>query len=271
MPRDHAAMHIPPIGASRFVLMALVVVTSAVGLAACGGGAGREAAVSADRSAPVRSDGVATEAEALQTRFVAVVDAVSPAVVEIRTSVGLGSGIVFDSRGDIVTNAHVVAGSRRFLVRMSDGRRLRATLVGVDPDHDLAVVRVAGTSPAPARFGDSRNVRVGQLALAIGNPLGLASSVTQGIVSSTGRRVSEGDGVTLDSALQTSAAINPGNSGGALVDLDGRVIGIPTLAAIDPQLGDTAAPGIGFAIASNQVTAVARRIIASSGGRPGTG
>ena len=98
----------------------------------------------------------------------------------------------------------------------------------------------------------------------------MPSSVTSGIVSSTDRRVSEGNGVTLESAIQTSAAINPGNSGGALVDLDGQVIGIPTLAAIDPELGDTA-PGIGFAIASSQVTAAARRIIASSGGHVGGG
>jgi S1-C subfamily serine protease len=214
---------------------------------------------------------VADGALALQSRFVDVVDAVSPAVVEIKTSVGLGSGIVFDHRGDVVTNGHVVAGSRAFAVRLSDGRRLHGTLVGVDAGNDLAVVRLSGASPAPARFADSRKVRVGDLALAIGNPLGLASSVTEGIVSSTDRRVSEGNGVTLESAIQTSAAINPGNSGGALVDLDGQVIGIPTLAAVDPELGDTAAPGIGFAIASSQVAAGARRIIASSGSHVGGG
>jgi S1-C subfamily serine protease len=102
--------------------------------------------------------------------------------------------------------------------------------------------------------------------LAIGNPLGLRSSVTEGIVSSVGRSVSEGGGVTLSPVLQTSAAINPGNSGGALVDLQGRVIGIPTLAALDPELGGGQASGIGFAIPSAMVQQVATRLIGASGG-----
>jgi putative serine protease PepD len=254
---------LPP---ARLAVRIAALVAGGTILAACGGAPkSAQTAEPQAKSRPVQSNAVATGAPALQTRFENVVDAVSPAVVEIRTGTGLGSGIVFDRRGDVVTNAHVVAGSRTFRVRLSDGRRRSARLVGVAPDDDLAVVRLSSGSPAPARFADSAQVRVGDLALAIGNPLGLASSVTEGIVSSTGRRVSEGNGVTLESTIQTSAAINPGNSGGALVDLDGRVIGIPTLAAIDPELGDTAAPGIGFAIASNQVTAVAKQIIASSG------
>jgi S1-C subfamily serine protease len=104
---------------------------------------------------------------------------------------------------------------------------------------------------------------VGDFALAIGNPLGLRSSVTEGIVSSLGRTVSEGNGIALSSAIQTSAAINPGNSGGALVDLQGRVIGIPTLAALDPELGGAQAPGIGFAIPSNEVKKIADQLIAN--------
>jgi S1-C subfamily serine protease len=103
---------------------------------------------------------------------------------------------------------------------------------------------------------------VGEIVLAIGNPLGLRSSVTQGIVSAVGRTVSEGNGVTLPSVIQTSAAINPGNSGGALVDLSGRVIGIPTLAATDPQLGGAAA-GIGFAIPSNTISDIAKQLVAN--------
>jgi putative serine protease PepD len=247
-------------------LAAAALVATAVAVAACG--TSRRAADTTPPEATGVPPGTHTtggEVVALQSRFVEIVDAVSPAVVQIRTSVGLGSGIVFDRRGDVVTNAHVVGGSRAFAVKLMDGRRVGARLVGVDRGNDLAVIRLSGAAPAPAQFADSSKIRVGDLALAIGSPLGLASSVTQGIVSSTDREVSEGNGVTLSSAIQTSAPINPGNSGGALVDLDGHVIGIPTLAALDPELGDTPAPGIGFAIAGNRVRTVAQRIIAAHG------
>lgn len=108
-------------------------------------------------------------------------------------------------------------------------------------------------------------MRAGDISFAIGNPLGLRSSVTQGIVSSVSRSVSEGSGVTLAQAIQTSAEINPGNSGGALVDLSGRVIGIPTLAALDPEFGGAQAPGIGFAIPSSMVQHVANKLIGRGG------
>jgi putative serine protease PepD len=124
------------------------------------------------------------------------------------------------------------------------------------------VIRVSGANLKPATFADSSNLQVGDIAIAIGNPLGLRSSVTDGIVSAFRQAVQEeGGSVTLPSVIQTSAAINPGNSGGALVDIEGRVIGIPTLAATDPQLGGGSAPGIGFAIPSNLVTEIARQIV----------
>lgn len=122
------------------------------------------------------------------------------------------------------------------------------------------MIRVTATNLRPATFADSTKLEVGDIAMAVGNPLGLASSVTQGIVSGLNRQVPEGDGVILQSAVQTSAPINPGNSGGALVDIQGRVIGIPTLAASDPQLGG-AASGIGFAIPSSVVKDIADQII----------
>jgi S1-C subfamily serine protease len=195
-----------------------------------------------------------------QEPFVPVVQHVSAAVVQIQSGTGLGSGVVFDDRGDIVTNAHVVAGARRFVVTLASGDKHSATLVGADTSHDLAVVHVSGATPAPAKFGDSSSLQVGDLVLAIGNPLGLRSSVTQGIVSSLNRTVSESNSVTLSPVIQTSAAINPGNSGGALVDLSERVVGIPTLAALDPQLGGGQASGIGFAIPSSTVQTVANRL-----------
>ena len=186
-----------------------------------------------------------------------VVQAVSPSVVQIQTPQDLGSGVVFDARGDVVTNAHVVGDATRFSSRWPRATATPRRLIGRDAANDLAVIRVAGARPRPATFADSSQVEVGDIVLALGNPLGLRSSVTEGIVSAVGRSVPEGDGVTLSSVIQTSAAINPGNSGGALVDLSGRVIGIPTLAALDPQMGSSEAPGIGFAIDGNTVRRVA--------------
>jgi S1-C subfamily serine protease len=139
-----------------------------------------------------------------------------------------------------------------------------ARLVSSFPDGDLAVVKLTEVPDdlRPAVFGDSGEVEVGQIVLAMGNPLGLSSSVTQGIVSAVGRAVSEGEGqATLGDMVQTSAAINPGNSGGALVNLSGQVIGIPTLAARDPGLGGGQAPGIGFAIPADTVTFLADQMI----------
>jgi putative serine protease PepD len=197
----------------------------------------------------------------LQDAFVSVNRRVSPSVVQIETSDGLGSGIVFDGKGNIVTNAHVVGTARTFRVTTPAGKILTGKLVGVFAQDDLAVIKVVGRTLRPAAFGDSNALEVGDIAMAIGNPLGLQSSFTEGVVSALGRDEPEGNGVTLRNAIQTSAAINPGNSGGALVNIGGEVIGIPTLAANDPQLGGAAA-GIGFAIPGNDVRDYASQIIA---------
>jgi putative serine protease PepD len=222
-------------------------------LAACAGGQNVSAIPAIKLTKPVAD---------FQDQLVRVVDAISPAVVQIQTAGGLGSGIVYDGKGDIITNAHVVGNFKTFKITLANGTH-DGTLVGSFPANDLAVVHVKGTTPHPATFADSSKLQVGDFALAIGNPLGLRSSVTEGIVSSLGRTVSEGNGVALSSAIQTSAAINPGNSGGALVDLQARVIGIPTLAALDPELGGAQAPGIGFAIPSNTVKKIADQLIAN--------
>ncbi|MBV9101102.1 MAG: trypsin-like peptidase domain-containing protein [Candidatus Dormibacteraeota bacterium] len=198
----------------------------------------------------------------LQGAYVAVVKKVLPSVVQIETSSGLGSGIVYDSKGDIVTNNHVVSGATSFTVTTSSAKKYQGTLVGTFPADDLAVIHVSDASLTPASFADSSKLEVGDIVMAIGNPLGLQSSVTAGIVSATGRTVSEDNGVVLPDTIQTSAEINPGNSGGALVDLNGSVVGIPTLAAVDQQLGGSA-PGIGFAIPSNIVTSIAAQLIGS--------
>ncbi len=187
-------------------------------------------------------------------------------VVEIQVPDGsLGSGVVFDDKGDIVTNAHVVGTSTRFEVTQTAGTApLPARLIGVSPAHDLAVIRVTTDANRlkPVTWADSANAQVGEWVLAMGTPFGLADTVTQGIVSATTRSVQESGTkplVIIPNAIQTSADINPGNSGGGLVDLNGAVLGIPTLDLVDPQLG--AIPGIGFAIPSNTVVSVARQLI----------
>jgi S1-C subfamily serine protease len=255
-------IHLPPRSARRVSRAAVtaLLVAGLAGLAACGGGH--------HSKTPASPQAGSAAALALQQQFVNVVKKVSPQVVQIRTPVGLGSGVVIDGKGHVVTNAHVVGIATRFVVTLSGGDRHPATLAGTAPESDLAVVRLTDTTPASATLADSSKVNTGDVVLAIGNPLGLRSSVTEGIVSSLGRSVSEANGVTLPSAIQTSAAINPGNSGGALVDLSGAVVGIPTLAAVDPEFGNTPAPGIGFAIPSNTVRRVADRLIRSGSTAP---
>jgi len=204
----------------------------------------------------------------LQSAYQRVIRQALPSVVQIEASRDLGSGIVYDDRGHIVTNAHVVGGEKTFRVTAANSEEpLTATLVYSYPQQDLAVIKLDRVPRGlrPAVFGDSEKVEVGQIVLAMGSPLGLSSSVTQGIVSATGRTVSEGSrgggtGATLANMVQTSAAINPGNSGGALVNLDGQVIGIPTLAAADPSLGSAAA-GIGFAIPASMARTIAGQIV----------
>jgi len=196
----------------------------------------------------------------LQAEFVQVIQKVLPSVVQISTDQGLGSGIVYDASGDIVTNYHVVAGASSYQVTTYSGAKENATLVGTYQAGDVAVLRIGASGLHPAVFADSSKVPVGAIVLAIGNPLGLRSSVTEGIVSAFRSSIPEGNGVVLPEVVQTSAAINPGNSGGALVDLDGQVVGIPTLAATDPELGGSA-PGIGFAIASSNVVDIANQLV----------
>ena len=243
-------------------------------LAACSsaapGGAAAPAASSTVSGASTTAGTPAAGALGLQNAFVGVIRRMLPSVVEIRTSSGLGSGVVFDAKGDIVTNAHVVGTATSFQVlQSSSAKPLAATLVGTYPPDDLAVIKVSSAAGLrPATFGDSSKLQVGDIVLAIGNPLGLSSSATQGIVSAVGRVVSEpaeagSPGATLPDTIQTSAPINPGNSGGALVDLAGQVVGIPTLAATDQQLGGGAAPGIGFAISSDMAVSIARQLVAT--------
>ena len=164
---------------------------------------------------------------------------------------GQGSGFVIDKDGHILTNYHVIAEARQVEVTMHNRKKYKATVIGTDPAHDLAVIQIKAADLVPAVLGDSHNLQVGQKVYAIGNPFGLAGTMTRGIVSSI-RPVREPNGATIDEAIQTDAAINPGNSGGPLMNWHGEVIGINTM--ILSSVNQNA--GIGFAIPINTAKAV---------------
>jgi len=204
-------------------------------------------------AAPSNAGDIAATREAVAAK-------VRPAVVQINAVTaqgqGVGSGVIIDQRGYIVTNNHVVEQATQLQVMLSNGSRLPAQLVGTSAPDDLAVIKVTTNEKLTvAALGDSTKLRVGQEVMAIGNPLGITQTVTSGIVSALGREVG-----SIPDAIQTDAAINPGNSGGALVDLQGQIIGIPTATAIDPQF-KTPANGVGFAVPANRVDFITSQII----------
>ena len=243
------------------VLIALLAVVFGTGLFAGWDFGTRNSGATQTGSTPAATTPSVTVSDnTLEAQREVVIAKVRPAVVQINvvtaSGEGLGSGVILDSRGFIVTNNHVIASAKSIEVTLYDGTSLSAQLVGTDPLDDLAVVKVSTTAKlTAATLGDSSKLQVGQEVLAIGNPLGITQTVTSGIVSALDRAVS-----SIPDAIQTDAAINPGNSGGALVNLQGELVGIPTLSAIDPQF-KTPANGVGFAIPSNRVSLIAPQLI----------
>jgi putative serine protease PepD len=258
----------------------IAAAVSAAALVGAGVGAGAVALAHDGASAPTQ---VATAAPSVANASAStssvgqIAKAATPSVVEIDSvqaassspfpqdqqggGTAEGTGFVYDTKGDIVTNQHVVSGATSVTVKFSDGSSYKATVVGTDPTTDLAVLHVDAPASklAPLAHGDSSKVAVGDGVVAIGNPFGLDGTVTSGIVSAVNREIISPNNAPIEGAIQTDAAINHGNSGGPLLDLHGDVIGITSQIQSDSGGND----GVGFAVPSNTVSSIAAQLIAN--------
>jgi S1-C subfamily serine protease len=238
----------------RLVAAALVIGVVAIAAVALAGALGGDSAT----DPPPAAGDKPLERRPGETRAAAVYRAASPAVVSIRAAVGSGTGFVIDRAGTIVTNSHVARSSKTVTVRFgTDTDSIKGDVLGTDPSSDLAVVGIDSAkmpaSVTPLALADSSTVRVGDVAIAIGNPFGLDRTATEGIVSAVGREIQAPNGFSIDSAIQTDAPINPGNSGGPLLNDSGQVMGVNSQIRTAGSSGNV---GIGFAVPSNTVRKV---------------
>jgi S1-C subfamily serine protease len=273
---------------TKLFLVSLILLSV---LTACGGAALADSPAAQGTATPAVTPGPVPSTVAFRDAVRLVAEDVKPAVVQVTNEqvqvnpftgqsttpaqavpVGVGSGIIYDSEGHILTNNHVVEGAQTLLVSLADGRSFPGKLIGADPQTDLAVVQISGSNLPVAVLGDSNQLQVGDWVVAIGNALALPGgpTVTAGVVSALGRAIpepgssqSQASGPILFDLIQTDAAINPGNSGGPLINLDGQVVGINTLAAGSAGASGTQAEGIGFAIAISTAKPIADQLVAT--------
>ncbi len=284
-PQPHFGWHIPgphtaaqtsgTSGGKAPVRRGIVAGVAALAIALTAGGIGGVVGHSlATDGSPLQIPGTTGNGNAApvidRSSLATIAAALQPAIVDITSTTGEGSGVVISADGNIVTNNHVVAGAGGDSVRVTfnSGKQVPATVVGTDPKTDLAVVKVDATGLSFAAWGDSNSVQVGDTVLAIGSPLGLQGSVTAGIVSALHRTITVGEEqrtqfdtgntVTIGDAIQTDAPINPGNSGGALVNMNGEVVGVNSAIATQGSTGNI---GVGFAISANKAKSVTDQLI----------
>jgi S1-C subfamily serine protease len=254
--------HQPPPASRPAPRVVAALATGALALVVITAGATQALTASPANAAPAVAQ-VATTSAAVTAppgTIGAVAQSVGPAVVSVRTDQGLGSGVVYDASGLILTNAHVVQGAQSITIGMVDGRHFPGTVVGSDVGFDVAVIKIDGQNLPTAPLGDSASLQVGDSVVAIGNPFGFDHTLTTGVVSALNRPVSEGQGSYNQPMIQTDAAINPGNSGGPLLDISGHVMGITTLVAA-PQ--GIPAQGLGFAVPSDTAKRIADQLVQS--------
>ncbi len=247
------------------LLMLMLALIFGVGLLAGRSSTSTGSSTTVNTAATTSATSSVSTGSTIEVQREAAIAKIEPAVVELQVTTAqgtqIGSGVIIDTKGDIITNNHVISGAQTVTALLYNGKSEQAQVIGAVAADDLAIVRIQPfANMTVAKIGDSSKLVVGQEVLAIGNPLGITETATEGIVSALNRSIPESSSTTISQAIQTSAALNPGNSGGALINLQGELVGIPTLSAVNTE-SNTAASGLNFAIPSNQVLTVIQQLV----------